>query len=41
MTASDEMNEVMNVDGTRHAISLAAKLEAARFHQVSSVAAVR
>ena len=26
MTASDEMNQVMNVDGTRNAISLAAKL---------------
>src|SRR6195952_1113848 len=39
MTASDEMNQVMNVDGTRNAISLAAKLEARHFHQVSSVAA--
>ncbi len=39
MTASDEMNQVMNVDGTRNAISLAAKLDARHFHQVSSVAA--
>src|ERR1700712_3076849 len=39
MTASDEMNQVMNVDGTRNAISLAARLEAGHFHQVSSVAA--
>ena len=39
MTASDEMNETMNVGGTRNAIGLAAKLEAGHFHQVSSVAA--
>jgi NAD(P)-dependent dehydrogenase (short-subunit alcohol dehydrogenase family) len=39
MTASDEMNQVMNVDGTRNALSLAAKLESQHFHQVSSVAA--
>jgi NAD(P)-dependent dehydrogenase (short-subunit alcohol dehydrogenase family) len=39
MTATDEMNQVMNVDGTRNAISLAAKLGAQHFHQVSSVAA--
>ncbi len=38
MTATDELNQVMNVDGTRNAISLAAKLEADHFHQVSSVA---
>ena len=39
MTASDEMNQVMNVDGTRNAVSLAGRLEAEHFHQVSSVAA--
>jgi NAD(P)-dependent dehydrogenase (short-subunit alcohol dehydrogenase family) len=39
MTASDQMNETMNVGGTRNAIGLAGKLEAAHFHQISSVAA--
>ena len=39
MTASDEMNETMNVDGTRNAVELAGQLEAGHFHQVSSVAA--
>ncbi|MEO5652375.1 MAG: SDR family oxidoreductase [Marmoricola sp.] len=39
MTASDEMNQTMNVGGTRNAISLAAALDAGHFHQVSSVAA--
>ena len=39
MTASDEMNEKMNVGGTRNAIALAGKLEVGHFHQVSSVAA--
>ncbi len=39
MTASDEANETMNVGGTRNAITLAGKLDAAHFHQVSSVAA--
>ncbi|HET7683198.1 MAG TPA: SDR family oxidoreductase [Marmoricola sp.] len=39
MTASDELNETMNVGGTRNAIALAAALDAGRFHQVSSVAA--
>ncbi|MCW2849107.1 MAG: short-chain dehydrogenase [Marmoricola sp.] len=39
MTASDEMNETMNVGGTRNAIGLAARLDAGVFHQVSSVAA--
>ena len=39
MTASDEMNETMNVGGTRNAIALAGALGAAHFHQVSSVAA--
>ena len=39
MTASDQMNETMNVGGTRNAIGLAGKLEAKHFHQVSSIAA--
>jgi NAD(P)-dependent dehydrogenase (short-subunit alcohol dehydrogenase family) len=39
MTASDEMNETMNVGGTRNAVGLAGKLDVGHFHQVSSVAA--
>jgi short-subunit dehydrogenase/thioester reductase-like protein len=39
MTASEELNETMNVGGTRNAIGLAAKLDVDHFHQVSSVAA--
>ena len=39
MTASDEMNQSMNVGGTSSAVSLAGKLEVGCFHQVSSVAA--
>jgi NAD(P)-dependent dehydrogenase (short-subunit alcohol dehydrogenase family) len=39
MTADDETNEAMNVDGTRHALELAEALEVGCFHQVSSVAA--
>ncbi|CAN5583191.1 SDR family oxidoreductase [soil metagenome] len=39
MTADDATNETMNVGGTRHAVELAGALQAARFHQVSSVAA--
>ncbi len=39
MTASDEMNEQMNVGGTRNAVQLAGRLEAGCFHQVSSIAA--
>src|SRR6476646_9864706 len=39
MTASDEMNQTMNVDGTRNAVGLAGRLGAEHFHQVSSVAA--
>jgi len=39
MTASEAMNETMNVGGTRNAIALAGKLEVKHFHQVSSVAA--
>jgi len=39
MTASDEMNERLNVGGTRAALSLAGAVEAGCFHQVSSVAA--
>lgn len=38
MTASDELNEQMNVGGTRHALGLAERLGAGAFHHVSSVA---
>ncbi|MFL6022745.1 MAG: SDR family oxidoreductase [Marmoricola sp.] len=39
MTASDEMNEELNVGGTRAALSLAGAVHAGVFHQVSSIAA--
>ncbi|MFL6158131.1 MAG: SDR family oxidoreductase, partial [Marmoricola sp.] len=39
MTASDEMNEELNVGGTRAALSLAGAVSAGVFHQVSSIAA--
>ena len=39
MTASEELNETLNVGGTRAALSLAGDLEVGVFHQVSSVAA--
>lgn len=39
MTASDEQNQRLNVDGTRAAVQLAEALEVDCFHQVSSVAA--
>ena len=39
MTASDEVNERLNVDGTRHAVELAGALHAGQLHHVSSVAA--
>jgi NAD(P)-dependent dehydrogenase (short-subunit alcohol dehydrogenase family) len=39
MTASEEMNETLNVGGTRAALSLAGAVQAGVFHQVSSVAA--
>ncbi|WP_235736121.1 SDR family oxidoreductase [Nocardioides alcanivorans] len=39
MTADDATNDAMNVDGTRHALELAAAVQAGCFHQVSSVAA--
>ena len=39
MTASSELNEQLNVGGTRQAIGLAGELEAGVFHQVSSIAA--
>jgi NAD(P)-dependent dehydrogenase (short-subunit alcohol dehydrogenase family) len=38
MTASDELNEQLNVGGTRSALDLAGRLDAGVFHQVSSVA---
>jgi thioester reductase-like protein len=39
LTAADEVNEVLNVDGTRHAVALAQTLQAGCLHHVSSVAA--
>ncbi|HLN75549.1 MAG TPA: SDR family oxidoreductase [Nocardioidaceae bacterium] len=38
MTASDELNEALNVGGTRSALDLAAALDAGTLHHVSSVA---
>ncbi len=38
MTASDELNEQLNVGGTRAALELAGGLQAGVFHQVSSIA---
>ena len=39
MTASDAMNEQLNVGGTRSAVELAGSLKAGHFHQISSIAA--
>jgi thioester reductase-like protein len=39
MTASDEANETLNVEGTRNAVELANALGAGHLHHVSSVAA--
>jgi NAD(P)-dependent dehydrogenase (short-subunit alcohol dehydrogenase family) len=39
MTADDERNERLNVDGTRNAVALANALEAGHLHHVSSIAA--
>ena len=39
MTASEQLNETLNVGGTRSALSLAGSLHAGVFHQVSSIAA--
>jgi thioester reductase-like protein len=39
MTASDEANEQLNVEGTRNAVDLANALSAGHLHHVSSVAA--
>jgi NAD(P)-dependent dehydrogenase (short-subunit alcohol dehydrogenase family) len=39
MTADEERNEQLNVEGTRHAVELANALEAGTLHHVSSVAA--
>ncbi|MEX2106161.1 MAG: SDR family oxidoreductase [Solirubrobacterales bacterium] len=39
ITASADMQEVANVEGTRNAIELAGSVEAGCFHQVSSIAA--
>ncbi len=38
MTAPDELNEQLNVEGTRHALELAGALGAGIFHQMSSIA---
>jgi thioester reductase-like protein len=38
MTASEELNEQLNVGGTRAALELAAALDVGAFHHVSSVA---
>ena len=39
MTADDERNEKLNVEGTRHAVELANELQAGILHHVSSIAA--
>ena len=39
MTADDERNEKLNVDGTRNAVALANELEGTTLHHVSSIAA--
>ncbi len=39
MEADSEAQEIANVEGTRHAVELAAAIEAGCFHQVSSIAA--
>jgi NAD(P)-dependent dehydrogenase (short-subunit alcohol dehydrogenase family) len=39
MTAGDDLNEQLNVGGTRAALALAGSLDAGVFHQVSSIAA--
>jgi NAD(P)-dependent dehydrogenase (short-subunit alcohol dehydrogenase family) len=39
MTAGAQVQEVANVEGTRHAVELAGAIEAGCFHQVSSIAA--
>jgi NAD(P)-dependent dehydrogenase (short-subunit alcohol dehydrogenase family) len=39
MTADDELNETLNVQGTRHAVELANAIDAGIFHHTSSVAA--
>jgi NAD(P)-dependent dehydrogenase (short-subunit alcohol dehydrogenase family) len=39
MTADEERNRIANVEGTRNAVTLANRLEAGRFHHVSSIAA--
>src|SRR2546423_7995007 len=39
MTADEERNEMLNVEGTRHAVELANAVQAGIFHHTSSVAA--
>ncbi|WP_031467833.1 SDR family oxidoreductase [Sciscionella sediminilitoris] len=38
MTASEEDNQLANVDGTKHLLELAAAIEAGRVHHISSIA---
>src|ERR1044072_2099043 len=38
ITADDETSVAANVDGTRHVVELAARIDAGRLHHVSSVA---
>ena len=38
MTADDERNRMLNVEGTRHTVELANALQAGRLHHVSSIA---
>ncbi len=38
MTADDERNRVLNVEGTRHTVELANALEVGHLHHVSSIA---
>ena len=39
MTAEDEQNEKLNVEGTRHTVELANAIDAGIFHHTSSIAA--
>ncbi len=39
ITAGDEVNDLLNIGGTRNALDLAGDLDAGTFHQVSSIAA--
>src|SRR5436190_24339886 len=37
MTADEERNRILNVEGTRHAVDLANQLQVAHLHHVSSI----